>query len=74
MSSFRAETGQMISHSVHETQSNGLGSHGSEPAMAKHSVGQTATQSVQPVHLAVSNIGSVASVAFMPPLLPLQDR
>jgi hypothetical protein len=69
-----AATGQMSSQSVHEMQSNGRGSQGSKPDMARHSVGQIATQSAQPVHRALFNTGRVAAFALILPHLHPQDR
>src|SRR5690349_995164 len=53
-----ASVGQIPAHSVQLTHACGRGSQGTSPAISRQTVGQTATQSPQPVHRDSSSTGS----------------
>ena len=55
-----ASVGHTQTHRAQLTQSSGRGIHGRGPSIARQSVGQTATQSAQPVQCVASSTGKAA--------------
>jgi hypothetical protein len=53
-----ASAGQITTHSAQLMQVAGRGSHGRGPAISRQAIGQTATQSPQPVQRVASSTGS----------------
>jgi hypothetical protein len=57
-----AFSGQISTHSAQLTQASGRGSHGKGPDISRQRVGQTSTQSPQPVQSRSSRMGSSISI------------